>query len=82
MEPGEPQTVPEPDEEATTDVAPLQGGGQAVGLGIGNSTQSFCDEKNQASSGARETNAGDDFYVLWAARRALRLLDLRSGSSA
>lgn len=29
-------------------------------------------------TGARESNAGDDFHVLWAARRALRLLDVRS----
>jgi hypothetical protein len=29
--------------------------------------------------GARESNAGDDFQVLWAARRALRLLDPRLG---
>ena len=29
--------------------------------------------------GARESNVGDDFHVLWAARRALRLLDPRSG---
>lgn len=28
--------------------------------------------------GARESNAGDDFHVLWAARRALRLIDPRS----
>lgn len=28
--------------------------------------------------GARESNAGDDFHVLWAARRALRLIDPHS----
>jgi hypothetical protein len=34
--------------------------------------------RSTPSSGARESNAGDDFHVLWAARRALRLLDPRS----
>jgi hypothetical protein len=29
--------------------------------------------------GARESNAGDDFAVLWAARRAVRLLNPRFG---
>jgi hypothetical protein len=29
--------------------------------------------------GARESDAGDDFHVLWAAGRAIRLLDPRSG---
>lgn len=29
--------------------------------------------------GARESNAGDDFHLLWAARRAVRLLDQASG---
>jgi hypothetical protein len=32
-------------------------------------------------AGARASNAGDDFHVLWAARRALRLLDRGSGLS-
>jgi hypothetical protein len=35
--------------------------------------------RRRSFPGARESNAGDDFHVLWAARRALRLLDLRSG---
>lgn len=35
--------------------------------------------RGRALSGARESNAGDDFHVLWAARRALRLLDRLSG---
>jgi hypothetical protein len=30
-------------------------------------------------SGARESNAGDDFHLLWAARHAVRLLDPASG---
>lgn len=34
--------------------------------------------RRRSLPGARESNAGDDFHVLWAARRALRLLDLRS----
>ena len=32
-------------------------------------------KKTNQVSGARESNAGDDFHVLWAARRALSLLD-------
>jgi integrase len=32
------------------------------------------------TSRARESNGGDDFHVLWAARRALRLLDPHSGN--
>lgn len=35
--------------------------------------------RGRALSGARESNAGDDFHALWAARRALRLLDRLSG---
>jgi hypothetical protein len=33
-------------------------------------------------SGARESNAGDDFHILWTARRCLRLLDGRSDLQA
>lgn len=35
--------------------------------------------KAVALPGARESNAGDDFHLLWAARRAVRLLDPASG---
>ena len=35
--------------------------------------------RSKRSTGARESNAGDDFHVLWAARRALKLLDRRLG---
>ncbi|MCL1474433.1 hypothetical protein [Argonema antarcticum] len=31
-----------------------------------------------STSGARESNAGDEFHILWAARRAVRLLDPKS----
>lgn len=32
-----------------------------------------------STPGARESNAGDEFHVLWAARQAVQLLDPRSG---
>lgn len=32
-------------------------------------------KKDTLSAGARESNAGDDFHILWAMRRAVRLLD-------
>ena len=35
--------------------------------------------RRRPPTGARESNAGDDFHVLWAARRTLRILDPRSG---
>jgi hypothetical protein len=35
--------------------------------------------KERSLSGARESNAGDDFHVVWAARRAVHLLNPQSG---
>jgi hypothetical protein len=36
-------------------------------------------QNNPSTPGARESNAGDEFHVLWAARRAVQLLNPRSG---
>ncbi len=36
-------------------------------------------KRKTESAGARESNAGDDFHILWAARRAIQLLNPRSG---
>jgi hypothetical protein len=35
--------------------------------------------RRSSTLGARESNAGDEFHVLWAARRAVQLLNPRSG---
>jgi hypothetical protein len=36
-------------------------------------------QNSPSTPGARESNAGDEFHVLWAARRAVQLLNPRSG---
>ncbi|MCT7963022.1 DUF4297 domain-containing protein [Laspinema sp. D1] len=36
-------------------------------------------QNNSSTPGARESNAGDEFHILWAARRAVQLLNPRSG---